>query len=1062
MRCRKKSKVVKPAIMFLLLAFAGATTSFSQSISSNHNETLQQGIVVTGTVADKSGPLIGVSIAIKGTTQGTVTDIDGNFTITVPDKESVLQFFFVGYTTQEIVVGDQKILNLTMFENTMALEEFVVVGYGTQKKQSVVGAISQVKSEELMRTGGVTSVSNALTGLVPGLTTLDYSGKPGSDNSEIIIRSKSTWNGSDPLVLVDGVERNMNDIDINEVENISVLKDASATAVFGVRGGNGVILVTTKRGREGKPILSVSANVTAKTISKIPRFLNSYNALWLRNQALENELGAAPSSHWSSYITPVDVLRQYRNQTDPEIYPDVDWQKEMLHDWSWSQRYNMDLRGGTKFVKYYAALAYTYDGDVIKGQDFDQGYIPKNDYSRYNFRLNLDFQPTTTTTFGVDLDGAQGIERTTNCTPAYLWLGIYGKGPDQYPVRYSDGTFANNVAGYNMYNPVEYFNYGGIVKETRTDMNANFSLNQKLDFITQGLSLKGLVNFRNYYIGNGSNIGANRPMTKYIDWRTGVTTWNIPVSDQTGFEYVPNPPVVTTETIETQKNSDGVDIVQLYKNLMYQLSLNYSREFGNHRVGAMGVFKRVENSMGQEFTSYREEWAGRATYDYAGRYLFEGNVGYNGSEQFGPGYKFGFFPALALGWVGSEESFFKNLNIEDYLNFFKLRYSWGKIGNDNVSTDRWLYVTQWSSITNSAWLGSPIQSTPYYPGYSIATIGNPDVRWETAIKNDIALELGFLKNKLTANFDYYWGRRYDILMDAAQRHIPDWFGANPVVANLGRTSEKGWELEVRWNANTAFDLKYYASAMLSNAQDKIDYIEDPELTPDYQKLAGYPIGQQHAYIDNGPITNWDEMYTGVKGTKEPNNFIPGMLQLVDYNGDGVVDENDLVPYGYSNHPRYSLNFTLGAEWKGFSAMIQFYGTTGTTLQQADYLFTGPHYYSVVDKSIVDDLWLPNTNPNGSYRVPVYNLGGDVNNSGTYNMVDGTMWRLKNAEIAYRFSPLSLKKIGIESLRIFINGNDLWLFSHLNEDRETGDVRANDNTQKYPMTKRFNMGMKIEF
>jgi TonB-linked SusC/RagA family outer membrane protein len=1056
-------KVVKLAVLFLFFGLAGATaTGNSQITSSNHNEVPQQrieGIVVTGTVSDEIGPVPGVSVVIKGTTQGVVTDIDGKFAITVPDKESVLQFFFVGYATQEIVVGDRKILNLTLVENSTKLDEVVVVGYGTQKKQSVVGAISQVKSDELIRTGGVTNVSSALTGLVPGLTTLDYSGKPGSDASEIIIRSKSTWNGSDPLILVDGVERNMNDIDINEVETISVLKDASATAVFGVRGGNGVILITTKRGKESKPVLSVSANVTAKTISKIPRFLNSYDALWLRNQAIENQLGVSPASHWSSYITPVDVLRQYRDQTNPEMYPDVDWQNEMLHKWSWSQRYNMDLKGGTRFVKYFASLAYTYDGDIIKGQDFDQGYIPKNDYSRYNFRLNLDFQPTATTTFGVDLDGAQGIERTTNATPAYLWLGIYGKGPDQYPVRYSDGTFANNAAGYNMYNPVEYFNYSGIAKETRTDMNANFTLNQKLDFVTDGLSLKGLVNFRNYYIGNGPNIGANRPTTKYIDWRTGVTTWNIPVSDKTGFEYVPNPSQVTNEIIAI--GTDANKTVRLYKNLMYQLCFNYSRAFGNHRLGAMGVFKRIDNSMGQEFATYREEWAGRVTYNYAGRYLFEGNAAYNGSEKFIKGKKFGFFPSAALGWVVSEEPFFKKQGIDDYVNLFKLRYSWGKVGSDN-NIPRWLYVTQWSSIVNSAWLGVPIQSNSFYPGYKVSNIGNPEARWETSIKNDIALETGLFKNKLTATLDYYWGRRYDIFMSADQRNVPDWFGANPVPANLGRTSEKGWEMEVRWNGMISKDLKYYVTLMYSNSQDKIDYIEDPELTPAYQKLAGYPIGQQHAYIDNGPITSWDEMYTGVKGTKEPNNFIPGMLQLTDYNGDGVVDENDLVPYGYSNHPIHTVSFTLGAEWKGFSAMVQFYGSMGTTLQQSSYFFTGPHYYSVVDKSIVSDLWLPASNPNGSYRAPVYNLGGDVNNSGTYNMVDGAVWRLKNAEIGYRFSGAALTKLGIGSMRLFVNGNDLWLFSYLNEDRETGDVRANDNTLKYPMTKRINMGIKIEF
>ncbi|GAB6009916.1 SusC/RagA family TonB-linked outer membrane protein [Dysgonomonas reticulitermitis] len=1029
---------------------------FAQSGGSNHNEILQHEFVVSGTVRDSDGPLPGVSVVIKGTQQGTMADIDGKFAITVPGKESVLQFSMIGYNPKEVIVGDQKILNIILSENTIKLDELVVVGYGTQKKQTVVGAISQIKSDDLMRTGGVTSISNALTGLVPGLATLDYSGKPGSDAAEIIIRSKSTWNGSEPLILVDGVERNMNDIDINEVENISVLKDASATAVFGVRGGNGVILVTTKRGKESKPVLSVSANITAKGLSKVPRYLNSYDALWLRNQAIENQLGISSASNWSD-ITPIEALRKYRDHTDPEIYPDVDWQSEMLRQYTWSQRYNIDMRGGTSFVKYYASLTYTYDGDILKGQDFGQKYIPKNDYSRYNFRLNLDFQPTATTTFGVDFDGAQGIEHTTNCTAAYLWPGIYGKGPDLFPVRYSDGVFANNIAGYNPYNPVEYYNFSGYSTETRTDMNAKFTLNQKLNFITKGLSFNGLANFRNYYISDGPKIGDSRPVTKYIDWRTREVTINTPsTGDKTGFDYVPVPPWISIEEIKSSGST-----VQLYKDLMYQFSLNYSREFGSHKIGAMGVFKRTDNAMGQAFSTYREEWAGRATYDYLGRYLFEGNVGYNGSEKFIKGKKFGFFPAAALGWVVSEEPFFTKLNLSEYVNLFKLRYSWGKVGSDN-NIPRWLYVTQWSSVANSASLGTPIQSNSFYPGYKITTIGNPDARWETAIKNDMAVETAFLNNRLTATLDYYWGRRYDIFMTAAQRNIPDWFGANPVPTNLGRTSEKGWELEARWNATIGPDFKYNLTAMYSNSQDKIEYIEDPEFTPAYQKLAGFPIGQQYAYIDKGPISSWDEMYTGVKGINEPGNYIPGMLQLVDYNGDGVIDENDRVPYGYSNHPNHTINFIIGAEWKGFSFMLQFYGVTGITLAQSAYEFSGPAYYSVVDRNIVNDFWLPQLNPDGRYHAPVYKLGGDVGNSGTYHMVDGTMWRLKNAEIAYRFSNSFLKKFGIESMRIFLNGNNLWLYSHLNEDRETGGTRDNDNVQKYPMSKRFNMGVKIEF
>ncbi len=1022
----------------------------------------QQKLKVSGRVVDgrTNEPLSGAAVQVKGTTRATSTDFDGQYVIEAAVGEALV-FKYMGMVTQEVAVGARSArIDVSLKEDAQVLEELVVVGYGTQKKESVVGAISQVKGTELMRTGGVTSVSNALTGLVPGLTTLNTSGKPGADNAEIIIRSKSTWNGAEPLILIDGVERGMNDIDIAEIESISVLKDASATAVFGVRGGNGVILITTKRGKEGKPVLSASANISAKTTSKIPRFLNSYQALKLRNEVIENQLGASPGT-WASYITPVELLGYYRDQTYPEIYPDVDWQKEMLHEWSWSQRYSMDVRGGTKFVKYFASLAYTYDGDVLKGRDLDQGYIPKNDFQRYNFRVNLDFQPTKTTVIGIDLDGAQGTERTTNCTPAYLWLGVYGKGPDQYPVRYSDGYFANITEGYNMYNPVEYFNYGGLVTDIRTDINANFSLNQKLDFITKGLSFKALANFRNHYTAR-SNIGAARPYTKYIDWRSGDMVGKLipptTATDKTGFEYEPDMNLVDPENVKSVSGNP-----QVYRNVMYQGAINYNRSFGRHTVTGLANFKRTESGTGNQFITYREEWAARATYDYAGRYMLEGNGAYNGSQKFGPGRKFGFFPSAALGWVVSQEPLFKKLRMDDYFNFLKFRYSWGKVGSDN-NIPAWLYVTRWSSTNNTASVGVPTQTNQQgnYPGYTVTTIGNPTAGWETAIKNDVAVETAFLRNRLTVNYDYYWGRRDDIFMSADQRNVPPWFGADPVPANLGKTTEKGWELEARWNHTTAKALNYYFTAMISQASDRIEYMEDPELTPAYQRKAGFPIGQQHAYIDSGVVKSWDEMYNGARGLKEPNNFIPGMYQLVDYNGDGVIDDDDWVPYGYSDHPQYTFSFTAGLEWKGLSVMLQFYGARNSTLGQAAGEFSSPHNYSVVDRSIVGDFWLPRSNTNGSYHVPTYMLGGDVINSGTYNMVDGTLWRLKTAEVAYRFSGKSLKSFGIEGLRVFVNGNNLFLWSHLNEDRETGGTRDNDNVKKYPMSKRINLGVKVEF
>lgn len=1007
------------------------------------------GQTVSGKVTDAATheELIGATVMVKGTGVGAITDFNGVYRIAA-SKGSTLIFSYVGKESIEIKVTSST-LDVMLKDNTVSIDEIVVVGYGSQKKESVVGAISNVKGEDIARISGVTNVSNALSGMVPGLTTLNYSGKPGQDDAQLLIRAKSTWNGMEPLILVDGIERDMNNLDANEIESISILKDASATAVFGVRGGNGVILVTTKRGKESKPTLRVTANVGLKTVSKVPEYLNSYEARWLRNQAIENQVPIDPST-WG-YITPVPELKHYRDHDLPYQFPDIDWRTEMLKKQVWSHKVNMDIRGGTKFLKYFNSISYLYDGDILNSQDFGQGYVPKNDYSRFNFRSNFDFSPTSTTTFSVDIDGASGRERTMGAPSYLIWLGVYGKGPDDYPIRYEDGTFANNLAGYNMENPVELLNYGGMITETRTDINTTFSLNQKLDFITKGLSLNGKVNFQNFYYSQGPNIAESRMATKYVDWRSGTEVWNYPVAylnSKHGFNFITQKPVIDSEKAMTN----------VYQNLMYQMSADYNRNFaGKHDVTGLLLFKRRENSIGSNFPSYREEWAARLTYGYKNTYLFETNGAYNGSEKFDRGHKFGFFPSLAVGWVLSNEPFMKSM--DRYVDFMKLRYSWGKVGSDN-NIPKWLYVSQWKQVTNSAKIGYPTATVPPYTSYDISNIGNPDARWETATKNDIAFEGTFFSNFLSMNFDYYWGKRDDIFMSAEQRNIPPWFGADPVAANIGKTKEHGWELEMKVRGSTPAKLNYFGTAAVSFAKDEVIYEEDPYLLPYYQKNAGYQIGQTRSYLNEGVIQSWDQMYTGVMWLNNPQ-AMPGNFRQIDYNADGYIDANDVVPYGYTNHPQFAMNFSAGADYKGFSLLVQVYGTTNSTLEESIYEYTAPHYASVVDRQLYNDIWLPGYSESGSYRHPSFMYS--ANNIGNYKYKDGTMWRLKNVELAYQFRSKLLKEIGVSALRVFLNGNNLWLYSHLNEDRETGGTRnVNDHAVKYPMTKTYNAGFNIQF
>jgi len=1004
---------------------------------------------VTGKVtdADTFEELIGVTVMVKGTNIGTITDVNGIYRIAA-SKDNVLTFSFIGKESVDVLVTSTT-HNVSLKDHSVAIDEVIVVGYGSQRKESVVGAISNVKGDDIARITGVTNISSALSGMVPGLTAMSYGGKPGQDEAQLLIRAKSTWNGMEPLILVDGIERDMNNLDANEIESISVLKDASATAVFGVRGGNGVILVTTKRGRESKPVLRVNGNVGIKSVSKVPEYINSYEARWLRNQAIENQV-PIDGATWG-YITPISELKHYRDQDLPYQFPNINWRDEMLKKHVWSQRVNMDIRGGTKFLKYFNSLSYVYDGDVLNGEDLGQGYIPRNDYSRLNFRSNFDFSPTSTTTFSVDIDGASGKQQSMGAPAFLVWLGVYGKGPDDYPIKYEDGTYANNLAGYNMENPVELLNYGGRTTETRTDINTTFSFNQKLDFIIKGWSVSARANFHNFYYSEGPNIAESRTATKYVDWRNGTEVWNYPtahLNSKHGFNFIPQKPVVSSESAKTN----------VYQNLMYQVSTNYERKFtGGHNVTGLFLFKRRESSMGSNFPSYREEWAGRITYDYKNKYLFETNGAYNGSEKFDRGQKFGFFPSMAAGWVISNESFMND--IEQYVNFLKVRYSWGKVGSDN-NIPKWLYVSQWQIVTNSAKLGYPNAVVPPFTSFNVSNIGNPYARWETATKNDIALEATMFSNFLSISFDYYWGRRDDIFMSAAQRNIPPWFGADPVAANIGQTKEQGWEFEAKIKGTTPMKLNYFASAAVSYARDEVIYQEDPYLLPDYQKKAGYQIGQTRSYLNEGVIQSWDEMYTGVMWQNNPQ-AMPGNFRQIDYNGDGYIDANDIVPYGYPDRPQYTINFTVGGDYKGFSLHAQIYGARNATLEQWIYEYTAPHYASVVDRLIYDDVWLPDNPNSGSYRHPSFMYTG--NNIGNYKFKDGTMWRLKNVELAYQVKSKVLQEFGINSLRLFFSGNNLWLFSHLNEDRETGSIRnVHDHAVKYPMTKTYNMGFNIQF
>ncbi|MDD3787246.1 MAG: TonB-dependent receptor [Petrimonas sp.] len=1005
--------------------------------------------IVRGTIIDGKGEtLIGVNVVEKGTTNGTVTDVDGNFSLSVPNN-AVLVVSYVGFRSQEVPVAGKSSLQITLVEDTEILDEVVVVGYGQQKKASVVGAITQTPGEVLERAGGISDVGAALTGNLPGVITIASSGMPGEEEPQIIIRGSSSWNNSDPLVLVDGIERPLSSVDIASVQSISVLKDASATAVYGVKGANGVILVTTKRGKEGSARIDVSANMTVKAPSRLPNKYDSYDALMFRNVAIEHELGVTPES-WN-YIRPQAIIDKYRyplNWEEAERYPNVDWQKELFNDYATSYGANINVSGGTNFVKYFASADYLHEGDLFRVWDNGRNYQSGYGFNRINVRSNLDFQLTKSTVFKVNIAGSNGAKKSpwnqTNSSDwavAQQWAGAYNIAPDVFLPKYADGSWGFYPDISNVTNSAANLALAGVMTTTTTRINTDFVLEQNLDFITNGLNFRGTVSWDNTFVefNRGVNDLYNEAQQKWINPLTGLATYKKEYENNNKFDFMQG--VLWTTQPGTVRND------QTIRNLNYQLQLNWARDFDLHHVTTMGLFSRQEMAMGSQIPNYREDWAFRATYDFATRYFIEYNGAYNGSEKFSKDYRFAFFNSGAIGWMISEEPFMKSLT---FLDMLKLRASYGEIGDDNV-WGRWLYMTQWAYGGHTSM--DLNHGTSPYTWYREASVGNPDVRWETVRKENIGVDYSFLNGLFAGNLEFFRDNRRDILINGGDRSVPSYFGTTPATANLGRVRTTGYELELRINKTLSNKMRLWSNLNMTHAKNLVLVKDDAELLPAYQKQAGYSIGQNRAYVDKGYANTYDQLYGTPQHNTNDSHKLPGDYYIIDFNGDGVIDNKDLTPYGYSGTPQNTYNATIGAEYKGFSTFVQFYGVSNVTRVVTLTSF-GSQLNTVYDMG----TWWSKDIPDADVTMPRW-LSRPSYNQGTQYMFDGSYIRLKNAEIAYTFTNEWVRKMGMNSLRIFLNGNNLWVWSRMPDDRESNFAGAGGQGA-YPTMRRYNLGIKF--
>lgn len=1038
-------KKIFRCISFLLLFIAGTASVYADT--------------VRGTVVDDTGePLIGATIALKGGSAATASDIDGNYSLQVPDlKTAVLKVSYVGYLPQEIKVNGRSTVDVTLQTNAEQLEEVVVVGYGQQKKASVVGAITQTTGEVLERAAGIHDISAALTGNLPGVVTMQSSGMPGEESAKITIRGASSWNNSDPLVLVDGIERDMNSVDVGSVKSISVLKDASATAVYGVKGANGVILITTKRGEEGRAKIDVSFTATLKSASKLPNKFDSFDALAARNKAVVHELGLMPSS-WS-YMTPYETLLKYRNPANLEEferYPNVDWQDYLFKDAAMAYNGAVSISGGTRFVKYFAAIDFVHEGDLFRNFDNHRGYETGFGYNRINARSNLDFQLTKTTIFKVNLSGSNGQKRSTwpndgsgfnqsNWNDVQVWAGAYNIAPNVFRPVYADGSYGYYPAfSSQVANSADLLANGGAFKTTATRINTDFVLEQNLDFITKGLNFRGMISWDNQFREQGRGVSDlyNGPQYKWIDPATGAVTKKNPTETTSQFDYLPG------SKWSTQAGS--VSNGNTLRNLNYQLQLNWNREFGVHNVGLTGVWTRQETAVGSMIPMYREDWVFRATYNFADRYFVEYNGAYNGSEKFKKGKRFGFFNSGAIGWRVSHEKFWEGLR--DWWEELKIRASYGEIGDD--SGGRYLYMDEWGTGGNTSMDITGYDNRSMYTFYYLSKLGNPDAGWEKVKKFNLGIDYAFLNNMFAGSVEIFKDKRDGILINGNDRAMPSYFGQTPPTANLGKAESKGFEVEVRFSKNINRNMRVWANLSMTHAANKIIDRDDPALKPAYQKQAGYVIGQTHSYLDKGFLNSFDDIYGSPSHDVNDASRLPGDYYIVDFNGDGVVDNKDSVPYGYSGTPQNTYNATIGFEWKGFSCFAQFYGVTNVT-REVSLVSFGNHIDNVYN---IGDWWSGETGT-GDILIPRWYSTVSGYSNGTQYLYDGSYVRLKNVELAYTFTNGWIKKLGLSYMKLYLNGNNLWVWSRMPDDRES-NFSGGSGSGAYPTMRRFNFGVRF--
>lgn len=1003
----------------MLLLLFGMNTLFTSAQNKN---------IVTGVVVDQNGLSIpGVNVTIKGDKGGTTTDIEGKFSIGTTSPSSILVFSYSGFVSVEKAASGKQPLKIVMNEDLQSLKEVVVIGYGKQKKETVTGAISTIQGKELTDIP-TSNLSTAIAGKLSGVVTIQSSGRPGEDAASIFIRGQSTWVNSRPLIIVDGVERaSFSEIDPNEVQTISVLKDASSTAVYGVRGANGVILITTKRGKEGSQKIIISANLGAQQPVNIPNFLGSYEHLLLRKQASIND-GLNPAL--DPLLTDAS-LEGFRLGTDQYKYPNLKWYNEVIKAMAFQQKYNINVVGGTKKVKYFVSLGYLDQGGMFKYTNTNNGYSSDTDYKRFNFRSNIDLTVNKYQTFSANISGRveekNGFPDVSN-----VFQTLIAKVPYAFPIFNPDGSYAA-IAGQP--NPVVKIANSGYDNTRINNYDIVGVLKNDLSFITDGLSLDMNLSYN-------SSMGATKGYREQPDT----------------FYFNPNTEAYDQITEYSPLTYSGEVATTAYTNTGIQLKLGYSKEIGKSKINTTMVYNQQNEKYNASRPFVLMGYAGRVEYDFDSKYLAEFNMGYNGSENFAPGNQFGFFPAVSLGYVLTKEPFMESFS--SVVKFLKIRGSSGIVGNDKIGGNRFLWQGLFQYIPTTAAnlqnFGFGTTNPSSLGGIYESRSENRLLTWEKSNKQNIGLDAKlFDKNLLNITFDVFSERRNNILM--AARSLLNTTGIPSPQYNIGEVKNWGYEIDIR-HSHKIGQVEYSLNGLYSFARNEIINYDDPIGTPDYQKFQGYRIGQYRGFKVLGFFTSQDDINNSPSQTALGGPIIPGDLKYEDINGDNQIDARDRTPIGYSNVPEIVYSLSPEIRWKGITLSAMFQGAANASVlfvSNAGYEFGGAAGGGQVTQTH-QDFWTPE-NPNASYPSLHLNPQHSNKNVNSFHLKSGNYVRLRNVQIGYDLPNTFCKKLNVSNVKVLLSGNNLKTWSQIDGfDPETVD----QNGETYPQQSVYNLGVNI--